>query len=265
MIAPAPRKPMPVTICAAIRVGSAGTTAWPEFRNSRKPYAETIVNRADPTETSRWVRSPASRSRSSRSRPSTPPRAAASANRPSTSGHVSDGMLDAASAASSVLLGLRDPFDPAGGQLEQLVQALARERLLLGRRLHLDEPAVARHDHVHVDLRARILRVVEVEERLAVDDADRDGGDGVAQGLREAEAVECEPRRHVGAADRGAAGAAVGLEDVAVEPQGPLPERLEVGHRSQRPADQTLDLDRAAALFPARGLAVGALSGRRGQ
>ena len=37
MIAPAPRKPIPVTICAAIRVGSARMTLSPEVRNSRKP------------------------------------------------------------------------------------------------------------------------------------------------------------------------------------------------------------------------------------
>jgi hypothetical protein len=37
MIAPAPRKPMPVTICAAMRVGSARTTASPLARNSWKP------------------------------------------------------------------------------------------------------------------------------------------------------------------------------------------------------------------------------------
>jgi hypothetical protein len=34
MMAPAPRKPMPVTICAAILVGSARTTLAPLVRNS---------------------------------------------------------------------------------------------------------------------------------------------------------------------------------------------------------------------------------------
>ena len=37
MIAPAPRKPMPVTICAAMRVGSARTTLPPWTRNSWNP------------------------------------------------------------------------------------------------------------------------------------------------------------------------------------------------------------------------------------
>jgi hypothetical protein len=37
MIAPAPRKPMPVTICAAIRVGSVRTSAPLLTRKSWKP------------------------------------------------------------------------------------------------------------------------------------------------------------------------------------------------------------------------------------
>src|SRR5205085_9436673 len=65
--------------------------------------------------------------------------------------------------------------------------------------------------------------------------------------------------------DRRAAGAAVGLEHVAIEPERPLAERFQVGHRAERPADQPLDLDRAA-LLPARArLALRALAGRRRQ
>ena len=77
MIAPAPRKPMPLTICAAIRVGSVRTSEPPLTRNSWKPYAETSVKSAEPTQTTRCVRSPACRSRSSRSRPIAPPSTAA--------------------------------------------------------------------------------------------------------------------------------------------------------------------------------------------
>src|ERR671928_148796 len=156
MIAPAPRKPIPVTICAAIRVGSARITLVPEVRNAWKPYAETIVKSAEPSETSRCVRRPASRSRSSRSSPIAAPRAAASASRRNTSHQSSVGRL-------------------------------CTERALLG------------------------------------------------------------------------------LEDVAIHPERPLAERLEVRHRPQRAADQPLDLDRAPALLPARGLALGSLTGRGGE
>ena len=79
---------------------------------------------------------------------------------------------------------------PAAGEVEQLVEPRAVERHPLGRRLHLDEAPVAGHDDVHVDVGVRVLGVVEVEQRLAVDDADRDGGDRAGQRLREPEAVE---------------------------------------------------------------------------
>src|SRR5436190_390658 len=174
MIAPAPRKPIPVTICAAIRVGSARTTFPPLTRNSRKPYAEAIVNSAEPTETSMCVRKPAYRSRSSRSRPAAQPSAAA-------------------------------------------------------------------------------------------DDPERDRPDRVDQDAPEPRTVERACRRDVGARDRRAPRPAVGLEDVAVEPEGPFPERLHVCHGAERAPDQPLDLDGAAFLLPGAGLTSRALAGRRGQ
>src|SRR5690606_3817064 len=63
---PAPRKPIPATICAAMREGSRVTSgpriAW-------KPYAETRVNMAEPRPTSVWVRNPALFNRRERSTP----------------------------------------------------------------------------------------------------------------------------------------------------------------------------------------------------
>src|SRR5438132_587706 len=153
MIAPAPRKPMPVTICAAIRVGSARMTWSPLSRKPEKPYADTIVNRAEPTQTRMCVRSPASRSRSSRSKPIAPPSPAATASRARLSAHVRCGSTLSKRSLEGAELRLRDLVDPDGRELEQLVEQRARERIALRRRLHLDEPAVAGHHDVHVDLR----------------------------------------------------------------------------------------------------------------
>ena len=47
------------------------------------------------------------------------------------------------------------------------------------------------------------------------------------------------------AVDRGGAGAAVGLENVAIDREGALAQRVEVGDRTQRATDQPLDLVRA--------------------
>ena len=52
--------------------------------------------------------------------------------------------------------------------------------------------------------------------------------------------------------DRRAACAAVGLEHIAVEPERPLAERLEVADRAERTADEPLDLDRPPVRTAAR-------------
>src|SRR3954463_14040329 len=211
MIAPAPRKPMPVTICAAMRVGSARTTLAPEFRNSWNPYAPTIVNSADPSETSRCVRSPASRSRSSRSMPMSPPRPAASDNRNRASPQWRLGRVLAARCSNSFLLCGGELFDPLGRELEQLVEPRAAERLLPRRRLPLDERTFARHDDVHVHVGLRVLGVVEVEQRLVGGDPDGHRRDGTGKSLGQPELVERPLRGDVRARDRSAARAAVCL------------------------------------------------------
>ena len=72
-------------------------------------------------------------------------------------------------------------------------------------------------------------------------------------------------QRHPGARDRRGAGAAVGLEDVAVDPDRSLAESAEVVDRAQRAAEQALDLDGAPFLPPGAGLALRAHAGRGGQ
>ena len=68
---------------------------------------------------------------------------------------------------------------PMIGQVEQRVERVAAERHRFGRALHLDEAAVAGLHDVHVHVGARVLLVGEIEQRLAVDDADAGGGDVV--------------------------------------------------------------------------------------
>src|SRR3954471_238902 len=165
MIEPAPRKPIPVTICAATRDGSARTMLPPPARNSWNPYADTIVKRAEPSDTSRCVRMPASRSRISRSKPIAAPRPHANASRTRAFQPESDGTVLRTRCIDGLLLRAAELVDPGRGEVEQLVEPGTGERHALGRRLHLHEPPVARHHHVHVDIGVRVLRVVEVEQR----------------------------------------------------------------------------------------------------
>jgi len=61
---------------------------------------------------------------------------------------------------------------------------------------------------------------------------------------------------HVGTGDGRGAGAAIGLQHVAIERDGALAERAAVDAGTQGAADQALDLQRAAALLAAGGFAV---------
>ncbi len=145
--------------------------------------------------------------------------------------------------------------DPRLREREQLVEVGAGERRALARRLQLHEAAVAGHHDVRVDLGPRVLAVVEVEQRHAVDHPARDRRDRARQRAALEQPLRAQPRagerqRDVGAGDRRAAGAAVGLQHVAVEVHGPFAERLEVDDHPQRAPDQALDLDGAPSGRP---------------
>src|SRR5438093_53057 len=146
-----------------------------------------MVKSAEPTETSKCVRRPASRSRISRSKPIAAPSTAATTTRRRTSCQSSVATLIAS--IRGFQLGGGERLDAGRGEVEQLVQQLARERLALGCGLHLDETPVDGHDDVHVGLGARVLAVVEVEQGLPVDDADGHGGELARERLRKPEAV----------------------------------------------------------------------------
>ena len=79
MIVPAPMKPMPLTTCAAIRLGSSRSPSC-VARKPSNPYCDTIIIRALPSATRKWVRNPASLTRYSRSSPITVPQRPATHN-----------------------------------------------------------------------------------------------------------------------------------------------------------------------------------------
>src|SRR5512132_2716904 len=105
-----------------------------------------IVKSAEPTQTSRCVRRPASRSRSSRSKPIAPPSTAASASRKRLSSQPSVGTALSNCCLEHGALDLRDLVDPFAREIEEHVEQLARERLAFCRGLHLDHSPVAGQD-----------------------------------------------------------------------------------------------------------------------
>ena len=123
---------------------------------------------------------------------------------------------------------------------------------MFGRGLEFDQLAAGGHDEVHVDVGAGVFFVVEVEQDFSFDDADADRADKIlerdrGQGSSVHQLFESQAERHEGARDGGGAGAAVGLDDVAVEPDRALAQAAQVGDGAQGAADEALDFVGAAA------------------
>src|SRR4030095_4670845 len=100
--------------------------------------------------------------------------------------------------------------------------------------LDLAERAGSAPDDVAIDVGLGVLRVAEVENGLPGADPDRDRRNGLAQRPARHLLLAAEPREShlegdAGSRDGGAARAAIGLEDVAVESDGPLAEAAELG------------------------------------
>ena len=168
------------------------------------------------------------------------------------------------------MLGNEELTDALFGVVEHLVELGAGVGVLLGSGLGLDETAVGQHDYIHVDVGAGVLLVAEVEEGVAVDDADAGGGDHLAQGrglqgTGGYELFEGDGQGYGGSGDGGGTGSTVGLENVAVEDDGALAEGLHIDDAAKTAADEALDLVGAAADLAALGLAGGAGEGGAGE
>src|SRR5260221_14778224 len=71
----------------------------------------------------------------------------------------------------------RELFDTVAAESDELGQLVFGERGFFARALDFDELAAAGHDQVHIDRGRDIFAIVEVEQGLAFDEADADGGE----------------------------------------------------------------------------------------
>jgi hypothetical protein len=148
------------------------------------------------------------------------------------------------------------------GEGEELLELPGGEGGVLAGALDFDEGIVVEHGDVHVDMGVDVFEIVEIADWCPVDDADGDGGDLAGEGVggffEEADSLcvgdgigDGDP----GAGDGGGAGAAVGLEDVAVDEEGQAraavgaDELLEVDAGAEGAADEALDFNGAAILL----------------
>ena len=134
--------------------------------------------------------------------------------------------------------------------------AVPSEGLPLGGPLDLDEALGPRHHDVHVHLGRRVLHVVQVDDRGTEDDSDAGRGDrsrkGSDRSRRSAELLEGIREGDVPARDRGRAGSAVGLDDVAIDGDRALAERVScTTARNERPTSRWISCVRPPPARPA--------------
>src|SRR5260221_1236918 len=136
------------------------------------------------------------------------------------------------------------------GELEEDFELRPIERAVLARALHLHEPSLAAHDDVHVDVGRDVLHVLEIEQRLAADDAHTHTGHAPLHRRAAELALTDHPGKGIADSDgrpgdRGSPRSAIGLEDVAVHLEGVLAPGEIVEHGANAAADEPLNLLRA--------------------
>src|SRR5437773_12313951 len=65
-----------------------------------------------------------------------------------------------------------DLAQPASGKVQQAIEITTGESAVLTGALHFDKTAFAAHHDVHVDVGCHVLGIVEIEPRLATQQAD---------------------------------------------------------------------------------------------
>src|SRR5690606_5498733 len=128
------------------------------------------------------------------------------------------------------------------GQFRHAVELVQPESVAFGGALELDEGAGVVHHHVHVGLGFGVFLIVQVQHRLAAINADRDCGDLAMQRRIGNQALPFQvahgiPQRDEAASNSGGAGAAVGLQHVAIDDDAPLAQRLQIDGGAQRATD----------------------------
>src|SRR5215472_11987769 len=151
-------------------------------------------------------------------------------------------------------------FHALSGKVHHFLELRLVEGVLFGGCLDFHNLARAGHDEVEVDFGLRVFFIREVEENRPFDNAHADRRHKVANRRRGESScihqfLHGQPQRHESSRNGSRAGAAIGLNDVAIESNGSLAQLLEIDHSTQRASDQALDLVRASALPSPRSFA----------
>ena len=136
-------------------------------------------------------------------------------------------------------------------QPQKDLQILGGERRSFAGPLDLHVVPSIGSDHIHVDLGHAVLFISQIEECAPFDHTDRSGGNRPFQwgGVDRAVAphvIQGEGKGNESPGDRRRTGSSIGLDHVTIDPDRPFPDCGEMGDGTQGPADETLNLVRAA-------------------
>ena len=137
----------------------------------------------------------------------------------------------------------------------------------LGRHLHFDQPSAPGQDEIAIRPRLAVLGIVEVEHRLAGIDAAGNGSDVIDDRIagdraRLDQLVYGQPQRDPAPGDGGAAGAAIGLDHIAIDHDLAFTQSHPVHTGPQCAPDKPLNFLCSAGLLACRRLAPVAGIGR---
>ena len=130
---------------------------------------------------------------------------------------------------------IRDSFFAEGEHGEKL---FVRKGAFFAGALDFDKLSRLGHDEIEIDGRVFVFEIIQVEHGFSLDNPDTDGGDKLFDGrLFELtlglEFAHGEGDGDAGAGDGGGTGSPVGLENIAVDPEGSGAEGFEVDDRSE--------------------------------
>src|SRR4051812_40804073 len=113
----------------------------------------------------------------------------------------------------------------AYGEIHQFIELVAAEGAVLACSLHLYKSRFATHYNIHIDLRANILFVVEVEPRRPIHKSNTHGSSAAldrrcSDPTCSSKPVESIDRRNTSSSDRGGSGSSVRDKHIAVELDG---------------------------------------------
>jgi hypothetical protein len=133
--------------------------------------------------------------------------------------------------------------------------------------LDFDKATCTGHDYIHVDLGVTIFGIIQIEYDLIFEEADADGGDGGAEGIgghapSDLQAFDSSAQSEAGSSDGRGAGASVGRQHIAINPEATGSESGEIDHGAKATTEETLNLGGTSVDFATRGVASFATGGR---